>query len=55
VERGRLLERGRLQERVLTPADLAQATGLAVVSSLRGWRNAILLLNPVAALVKDPN
>jgi para-aminobenzoate synthetase/4-amino-4-deoxychorismate lyase len=43
VERGRLLERGRLAERDLTAADLAAADGLAVVSSLRGWRTAVLV------------
>ena len=42
VERGRLLELGQLTERRLTPADLVRATGLAVVSSLRGWRAAAL-------------
>ncbi|RZU31079.1 aminodeoxychorismate synthase component I [Blastococcus saxobsidens] len=43
VERGRLLELGRLHERVLTVADLRAAEELAVVSSLRGWRSARLL------------
>jgi para-aminobenzoate synthetase/4-amino-4-deoxychorismate lyase len=42
VERGRLLEAGRLRERTLTVADLRSADDLAVVSSLRGWRPAIL-------------
>ncbi len=42
VERGRLLELGRLHERVLTPADLHRADALALVSSLRGWRPAVL-------------
>ena len=42
VERARLLDLGRLHERVLRP-DLAAAEGLAVVSSLRGWRSARLL------------
>jgi para-aminobenzoate synthetase/4-amino-4-deoxychorismate lyase len=42
VERGRLLETGRLRERTLTVADLRRADDLAVVSSLRGWRPAIL-------------
>jgi para-aminobenzoate synthetase/4-amino-4-deoxychorismate lyase len=36
VERARLLEVGRLQERVLHLADLDRAEGMAVVSSLRG-------------------
>jgi para-aminobenzoate synthetase/4-amino-4-deoxychorismate lyase len=43
VERGRLLDQGRLAERVLTTADLDAADGLAVLSSLRGWRPAVLL------------
>ncbi|MGY1755220.1 aminodeoxychorismate synthase component I [Blastococcus sp. SYSU D01042] len=43
VQRGRLVEEGRLRERPLTPADLAAAEELAVVSSLRGWRPAVLL------------
>ncbi|MCW2702147.1 MAG: pab [Blastococcus sp.] len=46
VERGRLLELGLLQERVLTVADLERAQGLAVVSSLRGWRPAVLVHDP---------
>ncbi|MEU9335685.1 aminodeoxychorismate synthase component I [Streptomyces sp. NPDC048290] len=43
IERGRLVESGRLRERTLRPADLLRAQGapaLAVVSSLRGWRAA---------------
>lgn len=43
VERGRLLVSGELTERVLTLADLERTTDLAVVSSLRGWRPAVLL------------
>jgi para-aminobenzoate synthetase/4-amino-4-deoxychorismate lyase len=43
VARDRLLEAGQLAERELTPADLRRADGLAVVSSLRGWREAVLL------------
>ncbi len=42
VERGRLLDEGVLLERELTPDDLRAAEGLAVVSSLRGWRDAVL-------------
>ena len=42
VERARLLEAGRLQERVLHVADLERAEGFAVLSSLRGWRAAEL-------------
>jgi para-aminobenzoate synthetase / 4-amino-4-deoxychorismate lyase len=44
VERGRLLDRGRLVERVLRPADLAAADAVAVLSSLRGWRTAVVAL-----------
>ncbi|MHB8452966.1 MAG: chorismate-binding protein [Mycobacteriales bacterium] len=43
VERERLVERGRLVERALTVADLAAAEDLALVSSLRGWRRAVLV------------
>lgn len=42
VERGRLIAIGRLAERSLTPADLDNAQGLAVISALRGWRSARL-------------
>ncbi|UOY03962.1 aminotransferase class IV [Blastococcus sp. PRF04-17] len=42
IERGRLLEVGALTERVLTPADLGAAEAVALVSSLRGWRPAML-------------
>jgi para-aminobenzoate synthetase/4-amino-4-deoxychorismate lyase len=42
VERARLLEAGRLQERVLHVADLDRAEELAVLSSLRGSRAAEL-------------
>jgi para-aminobenzoate synthetase/4-amino-4-deoxychorismate lyase len=48
VERGRLLELGLLHERVLTVADLERAEDLAVVSSLRGWRPAVLVHAPFA-------
>ncbi|MFP5371771.1 MAG: aminodeoxychorismate synthase component I, partial [Actinomycetes bacterium] len=43
VERGRLVDEGVLRERELTPGDLRTAEGLAVVSSLRGWRSAVLI------------
>ncbi len=43
VERARLLDLGRLHERRLRPADLVAAEAIAVVSSLRGWRPALLL------------
>jgi para-aminobenzoate synthetase/4-amino-4-deoxychorismate lyase len=42
IERARLLAEGVLQERVLHPADLHRADGLALVNSLRGWRPALL-------------
>jgi len=37
-----LLETGRLHERVLTAGDLHATDELAVLSSLRGWRPALL-------------
>jgi para-aminobenzoate synthetase/4-amino-4-deoxychorismate lyase len=43
VERGRLLETGRLRERPLTIEDLRRADAVALVSSLRGWRDAVLI------------
>jgi para-aminobenzoate synthetase/4-amino-4-deoxychorismate lyase len=43
VERGRLLEEGRLIERVITRSMCERATALATLSSLRGWRDAILV------------
>ena len=43
VERARLLDRAVLRERVLRPADLDTAEGLAVISSLRGRRAARLV------------
>jgi len=42
IERGRLLSSGRLEERVITLPDLRRAEGIALISSLRGWRAAIL-------------
>ncbi len=46
VGRARLLAEGVLAERVLRPADLAGGAELAVVSSLRGWRPAVLVDPP---------
>jgi para-aminobenzoate synthetase/4-amino-4-deoxychorismate lyase len=43
VERARLIEEGRLRERVLSVLDLEKATAVAVISSLRGWRGAQLM------------
>ena len=42
VERGRLVEEGAIGERVLTLGELVSAEEVAVVSSLRGWRPAVL-------------
>ncbi|MGQ7295518.1 chorismate-binding protein [Quadrisphaera sp. KR29] len=42
VLRERLLESGQLELRVLHPQDLRRAQDLAVISSLRGWRPAVL-------------
>ena len=42
VERGRLVEAGVLGERVIHPAELRGAS-LALISSLRGWRPAVLV------------
>jgi para-aminobenzoate synthetase/4-amino-4-deoxychorismate lyase len=44
VERARLLEAGRLHERVLTVEDLHTADELAVLNSLRGRREAELII-----------
>lgn len=52
VERGRLLDEGAVAERDLTLEDLAMAEELAVVSSLRGRRLAVLEAEP-ADLVRD--
>ncbi|MCA0145320.1 aminodeoxychorismate synthase component I [Blastococcus sp. LR1] len=56
VERGRLLDLGLLSERVLRPADLLAAEEIAVVSSLRGWRSATLVVHqpPGPALQPTP-
>jgi para-aminobenzoate synthetase/4-amino-4-deoxychorismate lyase len=43
VQRGLLLSDGQLTERVLTTEDLGRASGIALVSSLRGWRPAVLV------------
>ena len=54
VERARLLEAGRLQERVLHVADLERAEGFAVLSSLRGWRAAELSTARRSSAVRKP-
>lgn len=43
VLRAELLRRGEVGERALTPADLARADDIWLVSSLRGWRRAMLV------------
>ena len=43
VERARLVRTGRLHERRLTASEVRTADALAVLSSLRGWRPAVLL------------
>ncbi len=43
VERARLLEEGTLAERVILVGELLQAPRVAIVSSLRGWRQAQVL------------
>jgi len=42
VFRAELLARGELRERVLRPDDLARAEEVWLISSLRGWRRAVL-------------
>ncbi len=49
IERGHLLSQAVLAERWLTVADLQRATGLATMSSLRGWREAVLIPNDLNA------
>jgi len=55
VERGRLLDLGVLQERVLYAADLLAAEDLAVLSSLRGWRSATLTVDEPAGPPLQPS
>jgi para-aminobenzoate synthetase/4-amino-4-deoxychorismate lyase len=38
-----LLREGRLAERPVTPDELRDAEELALVSSVRGWRTAVLV------------
>jgi para-aminobenzoate synthetase/4-amino-4-deoxychorismate lyase len=54
VERARLLDLGRLRERVLHVEDLAAAEGLAVLNSLRGRRPAELLDRAATPLLPTP-
>ena len=53
IARGVLVRAGVLAERVLTPADLPRADGLALVNSLRGWRRASL--TPDVTHVRAPS
>jgi para-aminobenzoate synthetase/4-amino-4-deoxychorismate lyase len=46
IGRARLLERGVIRERVIPVGELARADGLAMISSLRGWRPARLAPAP---------
>ncbi|ALU73482.1 aminobenzoate synthetase (plasmid) [Rhodococcus erythropolis R138] len=43
VERLRLLDNGTLREQTMTDEDLHQATRVAVINSLRGWRSAFVV------------
>ncbi len=49
IARARLLHDGTLAEAVLTRDDLARATGLAFINSLRGWLDAALFPEPPSA------
>ncbi len=42
IARAQLIEQGVLSEAVLTPHQLRHADALAVINSLRGWRDAVL-------------
>ncbi|HEY6538305.1 MAG TPA: aminodeoxychorismate synthase component I [Candidatus Dormibacteraeota bacterium] len=53
VERQRLLEAGQLREGVILIEDLERAQGLALVSSLRGWRSAGLLERETPSLDRE--
>jgi para-aminobenzoate synthetase/4-amino-4-deoxychorismate lyase len=46
IYRAQLLVEGVVVERVLTHADLARASAIAVINSVRGWREADLILPP---------
>jgi para-aminobenzoate synthetase/4-amino-4-deoxychorismate lyase len=41
-----LLREGRLRERSLGPDDVRGAEAVALVSSVRGWRDAVLVSGP---------
>jgi para-aminobenzoate synthetase / 4-amino-4-deoxychorismate lyase len=46
IERMRALADGRIQERTISVAEIRAAEELALLSSVRGWRRAILLDDP---------
>ncbi|MPZ54793.1 MAG: aminodeoxychorismate synthase, component I, partial [Acidimicrobiia bacterium] len=48
IERGLLLEEGKVEERSVRIRDLDQATGLARVNSLRGWEDVEFLSSPIS-------
>lgn len=54
IERRRLIENGSLGERTLTLGDLQAAPAIAVISSLRGWRAAILVDNAIGGHLRIP-
>jgi len=43
IERARLIEQGELVEATITPEDLRFCDAVAVVNSLRGWQDAVLI------------
>jgi para-aminobenzoate synthetase/4-amino-4-deoxychorismate lyase len=53
VMRASLIDQGVLQERVLSLADLAQAQGLALTNSVRGWV-PVQCKSPDGAIVAEP-
>lgn len=54
VERGRLVRERLLRERTLTVTDLYASEGVALVSSLRGWRVASLVSPSGSPLPRPP-
>ncbi len=46
VMRAELIDTGEVEERSLTEGDLARATGIARVNSLRGWETMVLTSDP---------
>ena len=41
--RGGLLATGRIRERILTRADLAEARGVYLINAVRKWQKAVLI------------